>query len=103
MAQGGVKKNATPNPRKEGKAGGARLQNKRGGQGAVSKPKKAKGTSADKMQKKLSAGLVARTEAMLGEKAGHLELIGKGRKKTGEKAADDKKKKLSQGGSRKFG
>jgi hypothetical protein len=64
----------------------------------VSKPKKA--TSSDKMQKKLSSGMVARTEKLLGERAGHLEMIGKGRDKSVNKKGGDNKPK---GGSRKFG
>ena len=79
--------------------------------GKVTKPRKAK-TTADKLQKKYTAGLVAKTEKMLGARAGHLELIGgkktRGDKKDGKdgkqgkkgaKPADDKQK----GGSRKFG
>lgn len=101
MAQGSLKKNATPNPGKAGKTSHG-TKNK---VGSINKPKKPKKSSADKIQKKFTSGMVARTEAMLGEKAGHLELIGKGRKKGADKdkAADDKKKKMGQGGSRKFG
>jgi hypothetical protein len=92
MAQGTIKKlgvkptTTKPNPAKTRK--GAR----------VTKPKKA--TSSDKMQKKLSAGIVARTEKLLGERAGHLEMIGKGRDKSVNKKGGDGKAK---GGSRKFG
>ncbi len=64
--------------------------------GRVVKPKKAKSSTADKVIKKFSSGLVAQTEALLGERAGHLELIGKGKK--GDKLAATKK-----GGSKKFG
>ncbi|PHH83191.1 hypothetical protein CDD83_3038 [Cordyceps sp. RAO-2017] len=60
----------------------------------VTKPKKSK-ASVDKAHKKFSAGLTAKTEALLGERAGHLELIGKGKK------AD--KKVTIKGGSKKFG
>ncbi|XWW92749.1 hypothetical protein V2A60_000675 [Cordyceps javanica] len=50
--------------------------------------------SKDKVNKKFTSGLTAKTEALLGERAGHLELIGKGKKG----------KKLTQkGGSKKFG
>ena len=35
------------------------------------------------MNKKLTSGLTAQTEKMLGEKAGHLEMVGKGRDKSG--------------------
>ncbi|KAL2264834.1 hypothetical protein VTJ83DRAFT_7344 [Remersonia thermophila] len=91
MAQGAVKK--TPKPALGGKGGKAasKQQAKKSG---VTKVKKSK-TTADKLQKKFTAGLVERTEKMLGERAGHLELIGKGRKKGGEKEF--------KGGSRKFG
>jgi hypothetical protein len=91
MAQGAVKKSAKPAPTgKGGKAGGKAQQKKAG----VTKAKKSKST-ADKVQKKYTAGMAARTELMLGERAGHLELIGKGRKKGAEKEF--------KGGSRKFG
>lgn len=61
----------------------------------VNKPKHTK-TSLEKMHKKFTAGLTAKTEALLGERAGHLELIGKGKK--------GKDKKVSiKGGSKKFG
>lgn len=59
------------------------------------KVKKPKSTKADKLQKKFTAGLVSKTEKLLGERAGHLELIGKGKK-----AAKEEKHK---GGTRKFG
>ncbi|KAK3309033.1 uncharacterized protein B0T15DRAFT_491567 [Chaetomium strumarium] len=93
MAQGAVKK--TPKPALGGKGGKAagKQQAKKSG---ISKPqaKKSK-TTADKIQKKYTSGLVAKTEQMLGERAGHLELIGKGRKKGEEQKF--------KGGSRKFG
>lgn len=44
--------------------------------------------------KKFTSGMAAKTEAMLGERAGHTELIGKGKKGT---------KVNPKGGSRKFG
>ncbi|KAM0808667.1 hypothetical protein AB5N19_09010 [Seiridium cardinale] len=54
----------------------------------VAKPKKA--TSADKITKKYSAGLVHKTEKLLGERAGHLEMVGKGRDRSGaKKEAED--------------
>ncbi|ETS82274.1 hypothetical protein PFICI_07276 [Pestalotiopsis fici W106-1] len=90
MAQGTVKPKAfaskpvKPNPAKTKK--GAR----------VAKPKKA--TSAAKIQKKYSAGLVHKTEKLLGERAGHLEMIGKGRDRSGAKKETEQK-----GGSKKFG
>jgi hypothetical protein len=86
MAQGAVKKkpskaaaSAKPPPQKKG----------------ISKPQPPKKTSAAKMQKKFTSGLIAKTEKLLGERAGHLELIGKGKK------ADKGEK--TKGGTRKFG
>ncbi|KAI1435182.1 hypothetical protein GGR50DRAFT_694351 [Xylaria sp. CBS 124048] len=38
--------------------------------------KSKKGSAADKMQRKLAAGITGKTERLLGERAGHLELIG---------------------------
>lgn len=87
MAQGAVKNKAKP---------AAAGKPKRGAR--ITKPKKSKaGNTADKMQKKYAAGLVSRTEKLLGERAGHLELIGKGKK------ADKADAKKQGGGSRKFG
>ncbi|TPX13297.1 uncharacterized protein E0L32_006270 [Thyridium curvatum] len=62
----------------------------------VFKSKKGK-SNADKVMKKFTSGMAAQTEALLGERAGHLELIGKGKK--GKKDDANKKK----GGSKKFG
>jgi len=91
MAQGAIKKSATPSfaTKKQ------KPPQKRGAR--VVKPKKAKTTTADKITKKYSAGLIGKTEALLGERAGHLELIGKGKK--AEKKPDVAKK----GGTKKFG
>lgn len=91
MAQGAVKKGVKQTSAKGGK-GAARQQAKKSG---VSKSKKAK-TTADKFAKKYTSGLITQTEAMLGERAGHLELIGKGNRGK-NKAATFK------GGSRRFG
>lgn len=92
MAQGSVKKNATPGP---GKA------NKTAKKNAIIKPKKRGKSTGDKLQKKLSSGMVAKTEKLLAERAGHLELLGKSKKaETKKKAAEETKQK---GGSRKFG
>ncbi len=91
MAQGAVKKTATPNPGKAGKAHSKQQAKKSG----VSKSKKAR-TTADKLVKKYTSGLIAKTEKMLGERAGHLELIGKGNR-------GSKKGTTFKGGSKKFG
>ncbi|PTB69699.1 hypothetical protein BBK36DRAFT_1110219 [Trichoderma citrinoviride] len=85
MAQGSIKMSS--------KAAAPKAVHSKRQASKVTKSKKAK--SADKMIKKFTSGMAAKTEALLGERAGHLELIGPG-KKGG--------KKLSQkGGSKKFG
>ena len=48
------------------------------------KTKNAKLAKQQKMTKKFSAGLINQTEKMLGEKAGHLEMLAGGRKKGGD-------------------
>ncbi|TDZ67187.1 hypothetical protein CTRI78_v003100 [Colletotrichum trifolii] len=92
MAQGGLKSSSRPAP--TGKPKQKQVKNA----SRVAKPQKAKhGLAADKMQKKFAAGLVNKTEKLLGERAGHLELIGKGKK------AKKEEKGLAKGGSRKYG
>ncbi|KAI9167604.1 hypothetical protein HJFPF1_03735 [Paramyrothecium foliicola] len=87
MAQGAVKMSAKP---AAPKATHSKRQASK-----VAKPKKGK-TNIDKVHKKFTSGLTARTEALLGERAGHLELIG-GKGKKGAK------REAKQGGSKKFG
>lgn len=95
MAQGAGKKTAKPNP---GLTKAGKQPKKSSG---ISKPQRAKMTNlADKQRKKYTGGMVAKTELMLGERAGHLELIGKGRKKGPNKDPEGNKNK---GGTRKFG
>ena len=48
------------------------------------KTKNAKLAKQQKMTKKFSAGMINQTEKMLGEKAGHLEMLAGGRKKGGD-------------------
>ncbi|KHN96915.1 putative protein family UPF0390 [Metarhizium album ARSEF 1941] len=87
MAQGAIK------PSTKAKAPKATHSKKQASK--VTKPQKSR-TSLEKAHKKFSAGLTAKTEALLGERAGHLELIGKGKK--------GKDKRVSiKGGSKKFG
>ncbi|KAI0393272.1 hypothetical protein F5Y17DRAFT_433059 [Xylariaceae sp. FL0594] len=91
MAQGAIKKASTsssvtarknkPQPTKKG--------------ARVCKTKR--GSAADKLQRKLAAGITTKTEKLLGERAGHLELIGPGKKARGEN------KDVKKGGSKKFG
>ncbi|RYP47002.1 hypothetical protein DL768_006862 [Monosporascus sp. mg162] len=106
MAQGAIKKSSSG-----GGAGGMtarankpQQQKQKTKKGArVAKPRKA--SAADKLQRKYAAGLTAKTEKLLGERAGHLELIGAGRKgkKDGGGGGGGGEKGGSKGGSRKFG
>lgn len=84
MAQGPIKQKAIKPPNKKSK---------------VTKKKSAKNgrLEGSKATKKFTAAMVGRTEKLLGERAGHLELVGKG-KKTVE--AD---KISGKGGSKKYG
>ncbi|KAF2247466.1 hypothetical protein BU26DRAFT_566444 [Trematosphaeria pertusa] len=74
MAQGAVKKAFKPantkKPTQTGPKRGAR----------VIKPKKASLISQNKIKKKHTAGLTAKTEKLLAEKAGHLEMLRGGKK-----------------------
>ncbi|CAI6100175.1 unnamed protein product [Clonostachys chloroleuca] len=60
----------------------------------ITKPKQRSKGNPDKVHRKFTSGMTARTEALLGERAGHLELIGQGKK--GKKVA-------KAGGSKRFG
>ncbi|PKS05781.1 hypothetical protein jhhlp_007610 [Lomentospora prolificans] len=91
MAQGTTKLKPRAAPTK--KAHSKKQQSR----GISKQPKKAKTTTQSKMTKKFTSGLVARTEQLLGERAGHLELIGKGKK------TDAGDKISGKGGSKKFG
>ena len=74
MAQGALKSKPKPKP----------VANRSGitkkGHRTVA-PKKANLIKAQKMTKKVSGGLTAQTERMLGARAGHLEMLGSGGKK----------------------
>jgi hypothetical protein len=94
MAQGAVKK-----------AGGKPAFTARANKPQASSTKKGarvfkakKGNTADKNTRKYSAGITNMTERLLGARAGHLELIGPGKKARGTDEA-----KALKGGSRKFG
>ena len=63
---------------------------------AVAKPKQK--TSTAQLQKKLTAGMAAKTEKLLGQRVGHLELIGKGKR---AKKIEGEKKQIY--GTKKFG
>ncbi|KAM3075174.1 hypothetical protein ACMFMG_007374 [Clarireedia jacksonii] len=73
----------------------------------VYKPKKQGLLKAEGIRKKLAGNLTAQTEKMLGAKAGHLELLGvgkKGNRKVGEgKGKGGADAGLKKGGTKKFG
>lgn len=88
MAQGQIKKAAAPaKPSSRNRPSGV---TKRGL--GDKNPKKTKLIRAQKINKKFTSGLTAQTERMLGERAGHLELIGKGKKKGSDSKAVHGKK-----------
>jgi len=60
-------------------------------------PKKASLIKAQKLTKQLSAGLTAKTEEMLGEKAGHLEMLGGGKRRGDRKKEGPKGKGKDKG------
>ncbi|KAL9613166.1 MAG: hypothetical protein Q9167_002286 [Letrouitia subvulpina] len=78
----------------------AKARSKRTKDGGVQKPKLKKGArviaprkkklvEGRKVAKKFSAGLISKTEQMLGERAGHLELLNGGKGKN-ERRLDEK-------------
>jgi hypothetical protein len=80
MAQGAIKpkpksSSKTAKPSHSSRAG----ITKKGGRTVA--PKKLNLIKAQKMTKKLSGGLTAQTEKMLGARAGHLEMLGQGGKR----------------------
>ncbi|EEH34719.2 hypothetical protein PAAG_05765 [Paracoccidioides lutzii Pb01] len=84
MAQGEIKKSKPATSKKSNALGpkkGAR----------VIAPKKANLIRQKKMTKKLSAGLTAKTERTLAERAGHLELLASGKKDKDGKDGKGKK------------
>ena len=85
MAQGELKKKSTA--AKQGRSNGITKKHL-----GTKNPKNAKSLKAQKMNKKFTAGLTAQTEKMLGERAGHLELLGQSKKKNStEKGVHGKK------------
>ncbi|KAK5942886.1 hypothetical protein PMZ80_005452 [Knufia obscura] len=80
MAQGQIKKASAPT-KTSSRSNNAGITKRGLGD---KKPKNTKLIKAQRINKKFTAGLTAQTERMLGEKAGHLEMIGKGRKKGGD-------------------
>jgi hypothetical protein len=98
MAQGAIK----PKPKPAAKAShSSRAGITKKGHRNVA-PKKANLIKAQKMTKKLSGGLTAQTEKMLGARAGHLEMLGQGgkekkKRRTEAKGKGDPKKDGSKG------
>lgn len=90
MAQGGFKKTTKPAAAKvaHSKKQASRIQKS-------SNTNKKTSAGIEKAHRKFTSGMAAQTEALLGERAGHLELIGKGKKGS--------KKATVKGGSKKFG
>ncbi|PGH17936.1 hypothetical protein AJ79_00835 [Helicocarpus griseus UAMH5409] len=79
MAQGEIKKKAASSGKKPNALGP-----KKGARTIA--PKKANLIRQKKMTKKFSAGLTAKTERSLAERAGHLELLAGGKKNKDGKA-----------------
>lgn len=86
MAQGQLKKKATST--KTGRNTGGITKKHLGNKN----PKSQKLIKAQKINKKFTSGLTAQTEKMLGERAGHLELLGQKKKSNStEKGVHGKK------------
>ncbi|RYP00357.1 hypothetical protein DL764_006529 [Monosporascus ibericus] len=101
MAQGAVKKSSSGGMAARANKPQQQQKQKTKKGARVAKPRKA--SAADKLQRKYAAGLTAKTEKLLGERAGHLELIGAGRKGKKDGGGGGGEKGGSKGGSRKFG
>jgi hypothetical protein len=86
MAQGTIKMST--------KAAATKVAHSKKQASKITKPKQRSKGNPDKVHRKFTSGMTARTEALLGERAGHLELIGQGKK--GKKVA-------KAGGSKRFG
>lgn len=88
MAQGQIKKSSvTAKPAARSNSAGVTKKHL-----GTKNPKKAKLIKAAKINRKFTSGLTAQTERMLGERAGHLEMIGKGRKKSSDTTTPHGKK-----------
>jgi hypothetical protein len=105
MAQGTIKTKSKPKSTTAKSSHSSRAGiTKKGGRTVA--PKKLNLIKAQKMTKKLSGGLTAQTEKMLGARAGHLEMLGQGGKKRGSdtkgtvKGKGDTKKESGKGGKR---
>lgn len=94
MAQGAVKSKSKAKPSSTSSQTPRRITKK--GSRFIA-PKKVTLAKQQKASKKLSAGLIAKTEKMLGERAGHLELLtgGKKERKKNDAHGMSKKKDLA--------
>jgi hypothetical protein len=95
MAQGAVKSKPKPSAAKKGPSHHSTKGVTKKGSLQMN-PRKQQLQKQAKMNKKFTSGLTAQTEKMLGAKAGHLELIGKGRSK-GEGGKEGKGKDGKKG------
>ncbi|KAL1970728.1 hypothetical protein VTN77DRAFT_4372 [Rasamsonia byssochlamydoides] len=95
MAQGLIKKPKSTTASSSKKS--SSLAPKRGGPRVIA-PKKASLIKQRKMAKKLSAGLIAKTEETLAQRAGHLEMLANARKeKQKEKTRHGQQQKKNGG------
>jgi hypothetical protein len=83
MAQGLLKKASKPSASASKSSSGITKKGSR-----TFAPRKAKLVKQAKLNKKFTSGLIAKTEAMLGARAGHLEMLGQGKKKKGADAKE---------------
>lgn len=88
MAQGQIKKSSA-SAKPAARSNNSGITKKHLG---TKNPKSAKLIKAAKINKKFTSGLTAQTEKMLGARAGHLEMIGKGRKKSNDATSPHGKK-----------
>lgn len=88
MAQGQIKKSST-STKPAARSTNSGITKKHLG---TKKSKNAKIIKAANINKKFTSGLTEQTERMLGARAGHLEMIGKGRKKTNDTTTPHGKK-----------
>ncbi|KAL9625473.1 MAG: hypothetical protein Q9160_000536 [Pyrenula sp. 1 TL-2023] len=91
MAQGAIKAKVRPKPNSKPSRANSGITKK--GPRFIA-PRKAALLKQQKASRKMSAGLAARTEKMLGERAGHLEMLA-GAKKERKGNQDSKLKKES--------
>ncbi|KAL2055643.1 hypothetical protein ABVK25_003885 [Lepraria finkii] len=91
MAQGAIKKSksAASSSRRPSVLGPKK------GQRTIA-PKKKSLVKQKKFSKKYTSGLIGKTERNLAEKAGHLEMLGEGKKKGGEERENGKKGKSAK-------